>query len=57
MEISHEELTAFLNAANKATYANKDAPKSSSLRPASEDYHFEKGDLAYHDTYFGARIF
>lgn len=57
MEISHEELTNFLNAANKATYANKKAPKSASLRPSSEDYHFEQNDLVYHDTYFGARNF
>ena len=57
MEISYEELTNFLNAANKATYANKEAPKSTSLRPSSEDYHFEQDDLIYHDTYFGARDF
>lgn len=57
MEISHEELTKFLNAANKATYADKEAPKSPSLRPSSEDYHFEQNDLIYHDTYFGARDF
>ncbi|MBI2409912.1 XRE family transcriptional regulator [Candidatus Kaiserbacteria bacterium] len=57
MKISHDELAKFLDAANKSTYANKDAPKSASLRPSSEDYHFELGDLAYHDTYFGARDF
>lgn len=57
MKISREELTDFLNAANKATYANKEAPKSTPLRPSSEDYHFERGDLTYHDTYFGARDF
>lgn len=57
MKISYEELTRFLNAANKATYANRDAPKASSLRPSSEDYHFELSDLTYHDTYFGARDF
>ncbi|MAZ67208.1 XRE family transcriptional regulator [bacterium] len=57
MEISDKELTDFLNAANKATYANKEAPKSASLRPSSEDYHFEQNDLVYHDTYFGARDF
>ena len=55
--MNSEELTAFLNAANKATYANREAPKASPLRPSSEDYHFEQGDLAYHDTYFGARDF
>ena len=57
MEISDKELTDFLNAANKATYANKEAPRSTSLRPSSEDYHFEQDDLVYHDTYFGARDF
>ncbi len=57
MKISREELADFLSAANKATYANKEAPKSASLRPSSEDYHFEQGDLTYHDTYFGARDF
>ena len=55
--IDHKELTDFLNAANKATYANSDAPRSGSLRPSSQDYHFEQGDLIYHDTYFGARDF
>ena len=44
-------------AANKATYANKDAAKVAPLRPQSQDYHFEQGDLTYHDTYFGARDF
>lgn len=57
MKITHQELTDFLNAANKGTYDNKDAAKSPSLRPSSEDYHFEQGDLIYHDTYFGARDF
>jgi len=57
MKISNKELTDFLNAANKATYANKDATKSASLRPSSEDYHFEQEDLTYHDTYFGAKDF
>ncbi|HEY0010570.1 MAG TPA: DUF5680 domain-containing protein [Candidatus Paceibacterota bacterium] len=57
MDISPVELGAFLNAANKATYANRETPKAASLRPASEDYHFEKGDLIFHDTYFGARDF
>ena len=57
MKIDQTELTKFLNAANKETYANKDAPKADSLRPKSEDYHFEQGDLIYHDTYFGGRDF
>lgn len=57
MKIDAQKLTVFLNAANKETYANPTVEKSPSLRPASEDYHFEQGDLAYHDTYFGARDF
>ncbi|CAN5748563.1 DUF5680 domain-containing protein [soil metagenome] len=55
--MDHNEFTHFLNAANKATYANREAPKAESLRPSSEDYHFEQGDLTYHDTYFGSRDF
>lgn len=55
--IDTEALAKFLDAANKSTYANKDAPKVSSTRLGSEDYHFEQGDLIYHDTYFGARDF
>ena len=55
--MDHTELTDFLHAANKATYANREAPKAKPLRPSSEDYHFEKDDLAYHDTYFGSRDF
>lgn len=57
MKIDLKELADFLEEANKNTYANKDAPKAVSTRPGSDDYHFEKGDLIYHDTYFGARDF
>src|SRR3989344_8152746 len=57
MKIDPEELGDFLNEANKSTYANKNAPKAVSSHPKSDDYHFEKGDLIYHDTYFGARDF
>lgn len=52
-----DKLAQFLNAANKATYANKSAPKVASSRIKSEDYHFEKDNLIYHDTYFGGRDF
>ena len=52
-----ETLKKFLGDANKATYANKDAPQGVSLRPGSEDYHFEKDGLVYHDTCFGSRNF
>jgi hypothetical protein len=50
-------LAHFLDEANKSTYAKKDAAKVKPLRPNSEDYHFEKDDLIYHDTYFGGRNF
>ena len=55
--IDKKVLTDFLNEANKQTYANISAPKTLPLRPKSQDYHFEKGNLIYHDTYFGARDF
>lgn len=57
IRISSKELESFLNEANKSTYANKNAPKASSTRLKSEDYHFEKDNLVYHDTYLGARDF
>lgn len=50
-------LAVFLNRANKNTYANKNMLKIAPSRLKSEDYHFEEGDWAYHDTYFGARDF
>ncbi|MDP3958147.1 MAG: DUF5680 domain-containing protein [bacterium] len=52
-----EGIRKFLSEANKATYANKNAPKAASSRLKSEDYHFEKDGLTYHDTYFGGRNF
>lgn len=55
--IDLKELSDFLDAANKHTYANKNAPKTASSRLESEDYHFENGSLIYHDTYFGGRNF
>ena len=56
-KIDLKQLAVFLNEANKCTYANKDAPKAASSRLGSEDYHFEKDGLIYHDTYFGGRDF
>jgi hypothetical protein len=55
--IGTKELANFLHEANKNTYANKDAPKVAASRWKSEDYRFEKGELIYHDTYFGGRDF
>ncbi len=57
MNIALKQLADFLDEANKSSYANKDAPKASSSRLKSEDYHFEKDGLIYHDTYFGSRDF
>lgn len=56
-DLPKDVLAHFLDEANKSTYANKDAPKVESSRLKSEDYHFEKDGLAYHDTYFGGRDF
>jgi hypothetical protein len=55
--IDTKELGNFLNEANKSTYANKHAAKATSSRLGSQDYHFERGDLSYHDTYFGGGNF
>ena len=57
MKISIEELADFLKESNRNTYANKNALKAVSSRLKSEDYHFENGNLIYHDTYFGSRDF
>lgn len=56
-KISIGILDNFLREANLSTYANEDVKKVSSLRPGSKDYHFERDNLAYHDTYFGATNF
>ncbi|MCL4390221.1 MAG: DUF5680 domain-containing protein [Patescibacteria group bacterium] len=56
-DLPKDVLAHFLSEANKSTYANKDAPKVESNRLKSEDYHFEKDGLIYHDTYFGSRDF
>ena len=57
VQISLESLATFLEEANLNTYANEKAEKVSPLRPGSRDYHFEKGDLVYHDTFFGGKKF
>ncbi len=57
MTIDLQELALFLNEANKCTYANKSVQKTDSTRSGSEDYHFQKGNFTYHDTYFGSRDF
>src|SRR3989344_259612 len=57
ISINTKELADFLREANRNTYANKSAPKATPSRLKSEDYHFEKDGLIYHDTYFGTRDF
>jgi len=57
ISINTKELADFLHKANRNTYANKDASKATPSRLKSEDYHFEKDGLIYHDTYFGTRDF
>jgi hypothetical protein len=56
-DLPMDVLDAFLREANMNTYANENVKKADSLRPGSSDYHFGKGDLAYHDTYFGGTKF
>lgn len=56
-DLPMDVLSSFLKEANKNTYANKDALKAESSRLGSEDYHFKKDGLIYHDTYFGTRYF
>lgn len=56
-EIDTTKLNNFLHEANKSTYANDDSLKVTSSRLKSKDYHYEKEDLTYHDTYFGERSF
>lgn len=52
-----KKLASFLIEANKNSYANKLISKAMPSRLASEDYHFEKNEYVYHDTYFGSRDF
>ena len=54
--IDLSELARFLHEANVNTYA-KSAAKVAASRLESEDYQFERGDLIFHDTYFGVRDF
>ena len=48
---------SFLRQANQNTYANEGVKQVASLRPGSKDYHFQKGNLEFHDTFFGATKF
>lgn len=57
VDLPIDVLEVFLREANLNTYANENVKKASPLRPGSSDYHFEKDDLTFHDTYFGATKF
>lgn len=57
INISHENLESFIRLAHSQSYANPDVPRVESTRLNSQDYHYEQGDLVYHDTYFGGRDF
>jgi len=50
-------LDEFLREVRTHGYANEKAEQATPLRPKSKDYHFEEGDLTYHDTYFGGTKF
>ena len=47
----------FLIEAKKSTYANGTAEKIESKRLGSKDYEYKKGNMLYHDTYFGGTNF
>ena len=55
--MNKKHIEKFLKEANKSTYANKSAPKVKSSLQESFDYEYVKGNLKYHDTYFGERDF
>lgn len=57
VDLPIDVLDGFLREAKVNTYANANVKKATPFRPGSNDYHFEKGDLAYHDTYFGTTKF
>ncbi len=52
-----ERLEEFLIEAKKQTYANGYIEKVSSSREGSNDYHYEKDGMKYHDTFFGGAKF
>ncbi|MBM3648184.1 MAG: XRE family transcriptional regulator [Alphaproteobacteria bacterium] len=56
-DIDPMTFTTFLIDAHRNTYADRNAVKAPSSRLRSTDYRFGRGDLAYHDTYFGVRDF
>lgn len=52
-----KEIEQFLIEAKGQTYANETVEKVASSRLNSKDYEFKKGNMVYHDTYFGGTNF
>lgn len=55
-QVDKEELVDFLIEAKRNTYAGF-GPKSSSSRPLSKDYKYQKGAFLYIDSYVGGECF
>lgn len=53
----NKELYEFLVEAKRQTYANENIKKVAPSRKGSHDYHYENGNMIYHDTYFGGTRF
>ena len=51
------KIEKFLIEAKKQTYANELIEKVKSTRQNSKDYEYKKGNMIYHDTYFGGTNF
>ena len=47
----------FLIEAKKQTYANENVERVLSARKNSKDYEYKRGNMVYHDTYFGGTNF
>ncbi len=51
------KIEEFLIEAKTQTYANENVEKVNSSRLGSKDYEYKKGNMTYHDTYFGGTNF
>lgn len=51
------DIEKFLIEAKKQTYANSSAERILNTRLNSKDYEYKKGNMIYHDTYFGGTRF
>ncbi len=52
-----DNIKDFLIEAKKQTYANASIERIESSRLHSKDYEYSKGNMIYHDTYFGGTKF